>query len=124
MGSLTSSSSKNQALITNQQKSQRQGKPPSRGSKGPKSGSQNQVNSFSPSPKQQSQGNKSSKTCTFCGKDGHLESHFFIKMEALNKVMKKHNIKLSPPSTSSSSSSKGKGHSLSVTALIAHTSIK
>ena len=33
MGSLTSSSSKNQALIANQQKSQRQGKPPSRGSK-------------------------------------------------------------------------------------------
>jgi len=52
MGSLTSNSSKNQALISNQQNSERQGKSPSRDSKGPKSGFKNQVTSSSRSPKQ------------------------------------------------------------------------
>ena len=45
-------------------------------------------------------------------------------MEALNKAMKNHNIKLSPPSTSSSSYSKGKGHALLATAILVHTSIE
>jgi hypothetical protein len=35
---------------------------------------------------------KTKKHCKFCGKDGHVESKCFNKMESLEATMKKHNI--------------------------------
>jgi hypothetical protein len=50
---------------------------------------------------------KTGRHCNFCDKDGHVESTCFKKMEALEAMMKKHNINID--STSSSSH----GHALS-----------
>jgi hypothetical protein len=46
--------------------------------------------------------------CTFCGRDGHIESKCFKKMESLEEMMKKHTINLD----SSSSTSSSHGHAL------------
>jgi hypothetical protein len=51
---------------------------------------------------------KTNKHCNFCDKDGHDESKFFKKMEALEAVMKTHNINIY-----STSSSYSHGHALS-----------
>jgi hypothetical protein len=54
---------------------------------------------------------KSNKTsdrhCNFCGKDGHVDSKRFKKMEALEETMKNHNIDID------SSSSSSHGHTFS-----------
>jgi hypothetical protein len=50
------------------------------------------------------------KDYNFCGRDDHLESKCFNKMEALEAVMKKHNINLD----SSSSKSYFHGHAIYV----------
>jgi hypothetical protein len=52
---------------------------------------------------------KTDRHCNFCGKDGHVESKCFKKMEALEVGMKKHNINIDY----SSSNSFSHGHALS-----------
>jgi hypothetical protein len=49
---------------------------------------------------------KIERHCNFCGKDGHVESKCFKKMEALEAMMKKHTIDID------SSSSSSHGHAL------------
>ena len=39
-------------------------------------------------------GKKIDRHCSFCDRDGHIESIFFKKMEALEASMKKHNSTL------------------------------
>jgi hypothetical protein len=55
---------------------------------------------------EKSKSKKTNKHCNFCGKDGHVESKCFKKMEALEAMMKKHNMTID-----SSSSSHGHAHS-------------
>jgi hypothetical protein len=38
--------------------------------------------------------NTTDRHCNFCGKDGHVESKCFKKMESLEEAMKKHNINI------------------------------
>jgi hypothetical protein len=58
---------------------------------------------------EKSKNKKTDRHCNFCGKDGHVESKCFKKMEALEAMMKKHNINID----SSSSNSSSHGHALS-----------
>jgi hypothetical protein len=56
----------------------------------------------------ESKSKKTNKHCNFHGKDGHVESKCFKKMEALEATVKKHNINID----SSSSNSSSHGHAL------------
>jgi hypothetical protein len=53
--------------------------------------------------REKSKNKKTDKHCNFCGKDGHLESKCFTKMESLEVEMKKHNISTDSSSSKSSS---------------------
>jgi hypothetical protein len=53
-----------------------------------------------------SKSKKTDRYCNFYGKDGHVEPKCFKKMEALEAMMKKHNISID------SSSSSSHGHAL------------
>jgi hypothetical protein len=57
---------------------------------------------------EKSKNKKTYRHCNFCGKDGHVESKCFKKMEDLEATMKKYDISID----SSSSNSSSHGHAL------------
>lgn len=93
-----SSKGKSKARFQKKNNSAQDSDPPTKPQQKPKS---SQPTSKSNRSSSKTWKKRSNETCSFCGKEGHSETKCFQKLEALNEAMKKHNIPVSKPSSSS-----------------------